>query len=294
MSTEERDCSYTLNAFHSVIYFSDKLDRELAGFGITDPMAAYLTGRAAPLGAVSAGVVTAAFNAFAPHLVAEHIPTVWSAIAPGAVVSLRLAAADRILDRLLTAEALASAELAEAAELAMLVADACERPGRPMFSANRDLPIPEPAHLRLWHAATLLREYRGDAHLIALGFAELDGLDALVSHCASPSGMPKAVVITKRGWTEADWSASEERLRQRGFMNSDGALTAAGLRAREHVEEETDRLSRSPYRYLGSAKVSRLYQIVHRFVVQAAGSDAFPAELRSFFVPAAPNCDGDS
>lgn len=285
--TVERECAYALNAFHSVLYFSDDLGRELLAHGITDPMAAYLTGRAAPLGPVSAGVVTAAFNAFAPELVASHVPAVWAAISPADVLAARLRAADQVLRRLLGDALVTSAEVAEAAQLATLAADACQRPGRPMFSANMDLPVPEAAHLRLWHAATLLREYRGDAHLIALAFAELDGLDALVSHCASPSGMPKAVVMAKRGWTESDWAESQRRLRQSGLLDESGALTAMGLRRRDEIEDDTDRLSRLPYQHLGSAKVARLHELVSGLVILVANSAAFPAELRSFFVPAA-------
>ncbi len=281
----ERACGYALNSFHSTIYFADDLDRELAGYGIRDAMAAYLVGRSAPLGAVSAGVVTAAFNAFAPALIARHLPAAWSSVTPEQAVALRLRAADRVLTRLLGEPVLAGTEMAEAADLAIAAASAAPRPGRPMYSANRDLPVPEPAHLRLWHAATMLREYRGDAHLVALGYAELDGLDALVSHCASPAGMPKALVMAKRGWTEADWSASEQRLRERGLMDGAGTLTPAGLRCRDDIEQETDRLSRIPFGRLGAAGVERLHDIVHRLVDRAAHSAAFPAELRDFFAP---------
>jgi len=281
----ERACGYALNSLHSTIYFADDLDRELTGYGIRDAMAAYLVGRSAPLGAVSPGVVTAAFNAFSPALIAQHFPAVWSSVTPDQAVALRLRAADRVLARLLGESVLASSEMAEAADLAMTAATAAQRPGRPMYSANRDLPVPEPAHLRLWHAATLLREYRGDAHVVALGYAELDGLDALVSHCASPSGMPKALVMAKRGWTEADWSTSQRRLRDRGLMDDTGVLTRAGLRCREDIEQATDRLSRLPFRRLGAARVERLHDIVHRLVDRAAHSAAFPAELRDFFAP---------
>jgi hypothetical protein len=281
----ERACGYALNSFHSTIYFADDLDRELAAYGVADPMAVYLAGRAAPLGEVSAGVVTAAFNAFAPDLVASHIPAVWTQVKPAQVVSSRLRAADQVLTRLLGRPELDSAEVHEAADLAMTAAASAPRPGRPMYAANRDLPVPDAPHLRLWHAATLLREYRGDAHLVALGHAELDGLDALVSHCASPDGMPKEVVRAKRGWTEADWAASERRLRERGLMDRTGALTEEGLRCRARLEQDTDRLSGIPFAELGPSNVRRLRHLVHRMVDRAAHSAAFPPELRDFFAP---------
>ncbi|MEN3271540.1 MAG: hypothetical protein V7636_301, partial [Actinomycetota bacterium] len=61
-------------------------------------------------------------------------------------------------------DAIESPELIEAAELARRAAEvACERPeGRPLFAGHASLPWPEEPHLVLWHAQTLLREFRGD------------------------------------------------------------------------------------------------------------------------------------
>ena len=48
-------------------------------------------------------------------------------------------------------------------------------------TCSTDLPWPDEPHLALWHAATILREHRGDGHLMALRVAGLDGAEALVS-----------------------------------------------------------------------------------------------------------------
>ena len=69
---------------------------------------------------------------------------------------------------LLGEKALESPEMREAAELAGRAAEGCVRAGRPLYAANADLPVPTAPHLALWHAATLLREHRGDVHLVAL------------------------------------------------------------------------------------------------------------------------------
>ncbi len=45
----------------------------------------------------------------------------------------------------------------------------------------------------LWHAATLLREYRGDGHLAALLDAQLSGIEAIVTHCATGRGFTEDV-----------------------------------------------------------------------------------------------------
>ncbi|MFF0388178.1 hypothetical protein ACFYS8_05710 [Kitasatospora sp. NPDC004615] len=278
-----RRCQEALNALHSTVYFSPDFAESLAEYGVDDSMAVYLAGRAGPLGPVAAGTVTAAFYGFAHPLIAEHLPHVWSLVPPATVVELRLAAVDALLRRHLGEETLASAGMAEAARLALSAAGAGQRAGRPMFSAHADQPVPQEPHLALWYAATLLREHRGDAHIAALQHAELDGIDALVSHCASGDGMPKEVVMTKRGWTEADWSAAEDRLRERGLMDADGALTAHGELLRTQLEAETDRLDRAPYEHLGAESVARLTELAESFTAQAAASGAFPPELLAFF-----------
>jgi hypothetical protein len=275
-STNLRRCAKLLNSLHSVLYFTADLDSALAEHGVIDPMAAYVAGRAAPLGAVGPGLVTATFNAFSHRMLAEHLPALWNSVSPAEVVALRARASGTALRRFLPVEA-----VTVAATLAVRAAEACEPAGRPMFAANADLDLPGDLHELLWQATTSLREYRGDGHVIALGHAELTGLDALVFDCSSPAGMPKDVVMTKRGWTEQDWAAAEKRLRERGLMDAGSALTAAGTRLRADVEAETDRLDRAPYEYLGPRDAERLEDLAGELVTLAA--PAFPPVLHGFF-----------
>ncbi|MFF8405634.1 hypothetical protein ACF1AB_13705 [Streptomyces sp. NPDC014846] len=278
-----RRCQDTLNSLHSTVYFSPDLGTGLADHGIDDSMAAYLAGRSAALGPVGPGVVTAAFYGFHHELIARHIPWVWTRASPATVLELRLRAADATLRRHLGESLVTGPETAEAAELALRAAHAGVRAGRPMYSAHADQPVPEEPHLALWYAATLLREHRGDCHIAALQTAELGGIDALVSHSASSSGMPKEIVMSKRGWTEEDWSGAEDRLRVRGLMDAEGRLTAAGVRLREDIEDETDRLDRAPYEALGSTGVTRLTELAGVLAGTAAATGAFPAELLQIF-----------
>ncbi|WP_042429202.1 SCO6745 family protein [Streptacidiphilus anmyonensis] len=278
-----RQCLSALNSLHSIVYFAPDLDEELADRGIADPMACYLAGRAAALGPVGPGTVSATFYGFKHEMIATHVPLVWRLADPQLVVAARFRAADAALRRYLGEETCASPELAEAARLALRAVEACERPGRPLFAAHADLARPEEPHLALWYAATLLREYRGDGHIAALQHAGLGGLDALVSHSASREGMPKHLVMSKRGWTEEDWAAAEDRLRARGLMDAAGELTEAGVRLREDLEEETDRLDRAPYEHLGADGVARLTQLCEGYVLSAVMAGAFPAELLAVF-----------
>lgn len=97
----------------------------------------------------------------------------------------------------------------------MRATEACTRHGRTLYAAHADLPVPEEPHLRLWHATTLLREHRGDGHLAALLLAELDPLEALLSHTATGRGMTPEWIKSIRGWEQSDLDAATDRLRER-------------------------------------------------------------------------------
>ncbi|MFE6194082.1 hypothetical protein [Streptomyces sp. NPDC057838] len=274
-----RRCHNALNSLHATHYFSPDLGREAGAVGITDPRAVNFAVRAAAFGPVGAGAVAAAFYNYKYELVARHVPAVWQTAAPGRVLAARARAVDATLRRLLGPEALASAEMAEAAGLALRAAEACTREARPLYAAHADLPVPEEPHLAYWHAATLLREHRGDGHLAALMSAGLDGLEALVTHTATGKGMTPKWVFTTRGWSREDWDAASDRLRERGLLDGSGELTERGAALRDEIEQETDRLDRAPYEHLGPEGVARLTELGGGFARAAASAGAFPADL---------------
>ncbi|MEU5000079.1 hypothetical protein [Streptomyces sp. NPDC021622] len=274
-----RRCHNMLNSLHSTHYFSPDVGRELAGIGITNPRAVNFAVRTAAMGPVGAGAVTAAFYNYKYDLVAEHVPAIWRVASPEDVLAARARAVDATLRRLLGEEAIASPEMAEAAELALRAAEACSRSGRPLYAAHADLPVPEQPHLAYFHAATLLREHRGDGHLAVLLNAELDAVEALVSHTATGKGMTPKWIFSTRGWTQEDWDAAVERLRARGLLDGAGELTEAGVALRGDIEEATDRLDRAPYEHLGAAGVERLTELGSAFIGAALTAGAFPADL---------------
>jgi hypothetical protein len=223
--------------------------------------------------------VTAAFYNYKHELVAEHVPAVWRTATPEQVLAARARAVDSTLRRLLGEQAVASDEMAEAARLALRATEACSRAARPLYSAHADLPVPQEPHLAFWHAATLLREHRGDGHLAALMSAGLDGLEALVTHTATGRGMTPSWVFTTRGWTRQEWDAAVGRLRARGLLDADGELTEQGAALRDGIEAETDRLDRAPYEHLGPEDVRRLTELAIGFARTATAAGAYPADL---------------
>ncbi|WP_405943609.1 SCO6745 family protein [Streptomyces sp. NBC_00932] len=274
-----RRCHNSVNPLHSTLYFSPDFTEQLAGVGIDDAGAAYFAGRGAAMGAVGPGTIAATFYNFNPELIARHVPAVWETASPRTVLDARLRAADATLRRLLGEEAVASDAMAEAARLALRAAEACTRHARPLYSAHADLPVPEQPHLAFWHAATLLREHRGDGHLAVLLAAGLDPLEALVSHTATGKGMAPRWILATRGWHRSDWDAAVERLRGRGLLDADGGLTDAGTKLRQDVESDTDRLDLAPYEHLGAEGVERLTELARGFLAAAVAAGAFPSGL---------------
>ncbi|MFI6876947.1 hypothetical protein ACIBL6_26265 [Streptomyces sp. NPDC050400] len=278
---DARRCHNVLNPFHSTHYFSPDLGRELAAVGVPDRSAAYLAVRSAPMGAVGAGTVTATFYNFKHDLVARHVPEVWKAASPETVLAARARAVDATLRRLLGDEVLASKEMAEAADLALRATEACTRHARPLYAAHADLPVPEAPHMAYWHAATLLREHRGDGHLAALLAAGLDPVEALVSHVATGKGMAPKFLLATRGWSQGDYDAAAARLRARGLLAADEELTLTeeGVRLRAEIETRTDVLDHAPYEHLGEDGVARLTELAAGFIGAALENGAFPADL---------------
>jgi hypothetical protein len=274
-----RRCHNALNSLHATYYFSPDLGRELGALGITHPRAVNFAARAAALGAVGPGTVTAAFYNYKYELVARHVPAVWETATPGQILAARARAVDATLRRLLGEDTVASEDMAEAARLALRATEACSRSARPLYSAHADLPVPDEPHLAYFHASTLLREHRGDGHLAVLMSAGLDGLEAVVTHTATGKGMAPKWVFGSRGWKQEDWDAACGRLRERGLLDEAGELTERGVALRAEIEAETDRLDRAPYEHLGAEGVARLTELGAAFAKAALVAGAFPADL---------------
>lgn len=268
----------TLEPIHGMVYFVPEGAEIYAGLGLGDDRSGYFASRAAALGPAPAEVVIATFYNFCPDLVRRVIPAAWEKASPADIAAARLEVVDRALRRLLGSDAVESAEMAEAADLARRAAAAAsdDLAGRPLFAAHASLDWPAAPHLVLWHAQTLLREYRGDGHIAALLLAGLDPVESLVSHAAT-GDVPAGVLRATRAWPEADWDAGVARLSERGYVTAgdgDLALTDAGRAVRQEIEDRTDAAATRPYRALGEDGCQRLRQLGRPFaqaVVSAGG-----------------------
>jgi hypothetical protein len=255
----------SLEPLHGQIYFVPEAGEEYEAIGVDAFPMGYFASRSAAMGAVSAGVVAATFFNFNPSLVASAIPAAWDRAAPAVLIEARFRAVDRGLRRLLGDDATGS-DVVEAAELARRAAEGCTAHGRPLYAGHAELDWPDDPLLVLWHAVTLLREFRGDGHIAALVDAEIDGCEALVTHAAMGDGLlSRRVLQMTRAWSDDDWSAAEARLRGRRLLDDEGALTDAGRAHRQAVEDRTDELAAAPWAHLGDDGCDRLRQLGGRF-----------------------------
>ena len=255
---------------HAIVYFAPEARESFAAAGLRGGWMGYFASRSAPMGAVSADVVTAVFHNFQPAMVRRAIPDAWSYSTPERVLGARLAAADAALRRL-WGEVVESADVREAAELALGVAARLRVDGRPLFAGHAGLTVPDSAHLALWHACTMLREHRFDGHIAALTVHEIDGVAALVIAAAAGRGVDADTLRRFRGWTEDEWSEGRERLRQRGIVEETGVLTAEGNALHAAVEEATDRLAAGPWEQLEASRRKRLFELLAGLAARLEG-----------------------
>ena len=249
----------TLEPFHGLVYFAPEAPAAYEQLGIRG-RDGYFASRSAPMGAVAAEVVVATFYNFNPDLITRAIPAAWQVTTPDALVAARLDAIGAALRRVL-GDDLDDPAVGRAAELARVAADACTPHGRPLYAGHARLPFPEAPHLALWHAITLLREFRGDGHLAALVDARLSGIEALVFHAAS-GDVTRGVLQTSRGWPDTAWHAALAGLAERGLVDDAGAFTPEGAALRQHVEDRTDVLALAPWAALGQAGCDELRALV--------------------------------
>jgi hypothetical protein len=209
----------------------------LAALGL-DFLTGYVWGRAAPMGEATAPVVVAAFGVFEPGLVTGLYEQARGRCGRDQVLAAREAGVVASLRELLPE--VPAGEVTDAVTLLRRATDAAaaDVAGRPLFAGLTTLPWPADAWGRLWHATTLLREYRGDVHQAANVAAGLTGVQMnLVTEYWL--GWEHGAYAATRGWSPEALAAADESLAEGGWV-ADGVLTAAGQQRRDAVEAATE------------------------------------------------------
>ena len=266
---------------HAVTYFAPEARSAFEAAGLRGFWRGYFAGRAAPLGPASAAVVTASFYNFAPTMVSRAVPGVWELVSPAKSLLARQDGAIAALRRLLTG---LEKETAAAADRLAEVTGDLDCAGRVLAAANTALPepdgalsAPDAALARLWQAATVLREHRGDGHFAAMLSADIDGCETLVLRCALD--MRREDIQPIRGWSDEQWEAARSRLADRGLIGPDGELTAAGRETHAAAEEATDRAAGRPWARLGPAATEELAGVLTPVAQACAAAIPYPSPI---------------
>ena len=237
-------------------YSADEPNETMFALGFTNYWDTYFAGRAAPLGIVPAEVVDALFYNFAPGEVARHIPKVWRTTTPEAAIAARQAGCANALRRIL-GDHITSPAFIRTVELLTKAATGAPVEGRPMYAALRALPLPDDPVVRLFHAASLLREHRGDGHIAALMSEGVGGLEAHAL-LALDMGMPAEKFGRIHHLPAAQIAAVVDGMRGRGLIGADGWLTEQGRAVKQRVEARTDDLAAKPYEILDPGELDEL------------------------------------
>jgi hypothetical protein len=272
---------------HIISYFTPEPRQAFEQVGLRGFWRGYFAGRAAPLGEVGAAPVIAAFFSFAPVMVSRALPVTWTLITPGEALAVRQAGAVSALRRLLNEAGVTAESVAAAADRLAAAAADLQPSGHVLGAANGGLPVPDEPLARLWHAATVLREHRGDGHVAALVAADLDGAEALAlragvdlaaggAHSRLSSGWTRDQLQPLRGWTDEDWASAAQRLSGRGLLRPDAAATAAGAEVYQAVEDATDQAAARPWSGLATASAVELAEQLRPIARACAAALPFP------------------
>lgn len=271
-TTPARRLRDSIEAIATQGWWSRAVSEQVAALGL-DFFAGYVWGRAAALGdGVPGDVVAATFGVFEPGMIGAVYELGRAGASRDAVLAARSTGASAAMATVVSAD--------EAAPLAddLLAALAAQDPtGPPLFSALRALPLPDTAAGRLWRAAELVREHRGDGHLAACVAA---GLDIVTMNVLTELwlGYPLGEYSGTRGYGPDQQQASLTGLVTRGWATDAGALTPAGVAARVAIEEATDASQAALVAALGDrldAVVAALTAVSGR-ILAAHGAPADP------------------
>jgi hypothetical protein len=130
------------------------------------------------------------------------------------------------------------AHISRVADALLGALDSVAGTARPLFSGLREADLPPTPQGRLWRAADLVREHRGDGHLaacIAAGLAPVE-MNVMTELWV---GYPLRGYAPTRAYSAEAIDEGIASLRSRGWLDGDG-LSASGRQVRGDIERATD------------------------------------------------------
>ncbi|WP_051341296.1 SCO6745 family protein [Pseudonocardia spinosispora] len=260
-------------AMHAV--WSHGVNAALAERGL-DFLSAYVYGRASCLGDVPSSVVTSTFAVFPYELIDEQWTTGQGKIDRTELIELRDEATAASLRKIL-GDVTTEREIVWVAGSLERAVDKADGAGRPLFSALRSAPRLTDPYGRLWRAAEMVREHRGDGHVAAsvaagLGPCEMNIVTELWL------GYPMGEYSNTRGWSREATESAIARLTVAGFI-ANWELTDDGRDFRDTIEKRTDATQRSLIDALGG-RLGPVLDRVSAWSKRCIAAGAFPSDPR--------------
>jgi hypothetical protein len=234
------------------IFWDPGAVRRYAELGLPDSLAGplgYMAARCAPLAAAGPDAVIAAFGSISPPAIRgvfgllqtpERFAQMWEARDEAVVAGLRDHAPDIV------------EPLMEIGPELWRVVEQLPLTGRTFFGTHLSVPRPSDPLLSGWHAVNCLREWRGDTHWAIVVAHGLGHAEASILHNAW-LGYERDWLPRSRGTSDADLEFGWTALEELGVV-SGGTVNDDGVRLRQRIEDETDRLTTLPWRLLGEER----------------------------------------
>ena len=125
--------------------------------------------------------------------------------------------------------------------------------GRVFFAAHARMPRPDDPLLSAWHAVNCLREWRGDTHWALVAAAGLTA-SRLRSCTTRWLGYERDWLPRFAGSAPDEIDAAWASLSDEGLVRRRRGRRRPGIALRQHIEDETDRLTVLPWQLLGEEK----------------------------------------
>lgn len=254
------------------VYFAPEAQQRYGDLGL-NYFEGYFCSRGASLGKAPWRVICAAFGAFKPAVVEQAVTGGWAKTDPEPLLAARSAGATEQLDRLLGEP---GPETKEATEILFSLTDGLDPSGRMLYSGLSVLPVPETPAGRLWRAADLVREHRGDGH-IAAWISRTDSCEVTVM-TELTWGLPPGGYVFTRGWSPEEVDAARERLRSRGLLDGEHQLTEAGRMFRSEIEHDTDLAEREVIERLGD-RADELFSLLQPMAKAIVDGGGYPVDF---------------
>lgn len=256
------------------VYFAPEAQENYKALGLSY-IPSYFRSRSACMGDVSGDVVVATFGVFNPAIVLPAIEQ-GRTVAVDDILDARQRGAVAGLTRILEG---VPDGLGRATELLRRAGEACTCEGHAIFAGLRSLGFPGDPVADFWRAADLVREHRGDSHIIAWTSHDVDAVEiTLLTELWWR--LPLRAYVGTRGWSPEEIDAGVSRLIERGLIEG-GGFTTEGEQLRASIEEATDRQERRVVEALGddADELLNLLEPWSKAVVASGGYPSDPSSL---------------